>query len=257
MTATLATAVAAAFNFDRLALKAFRHLPLTAERYLAARFMPDKFWLHRVNSPGKQMELADKYAGIEFDIIFYEEQLAFENSHDKESLEKYNLEKNLEVYRRLGRERGIWFDFKNLTQENKQDARKVLSGLLTRYGVKKELVWVESPNYTALAEFRRHGYRTSYYFPYYKLEKMSAREIEAAKKKTLAAAQSGAVDAISFDGGYYDFIDSLPLPAHQTLLCWLHRQSWGEVLLEKKYAKLRNDGRIKVILVKDIGGHHR
>lgn len=42
-----------------------------------------------------------------------------------------------------------------------------------------------------------------------------------------------------------------------TLLCWLDGQSWGEVLLEKRYARLRNDARIKVILVKDRGRHHR
>lgn len=207
-----AVLLAAAFNYDRLAAKAFRLLPAAADRYLAERWLPEKFWLHRVNSPGKQLELADKYRGIEFDIIFYEAEQAFENSHDKKDLEKYNLEKQLALYRQLGQERGIWLDFKNLTQENKREARLVLSGLLAKYGVKKELVWVESGNYAALAEFKRHGFRTSYYFPYYKLDKMAAQEIEAVKKKTLAIASSGAVDAVSFYGGYYDLISALPLP---------------------------------------------
>lgn len=87
--------------------------------YLAQRYMPEKFWLHRTNSIEKQRELGYKYKnrGIEFDIIFHDKQMIFENSHDEENITKYNLEKQFKLYRELGYNEGIWLDFKNLDED--------------------------------------------------------------------------------------------------------------------------------------------
>lgn len=87
--------------------------------YLAQRYMPEKFWLHRTNSIEKQRELGYKYKnrGIEFDIIFHDKQMIFENSHDEETITKYNLEKQFKLYRELGYNEGIWLDFKNLDED--------------------------------------------------------------------------------------------------------------------------------------------
>lgn len=100
--------------------------------YLAQRYMPEKFQLHRTNSIEKQRELGYKYKnrGIEFDIIFHDKQMIFENSHDEENITKYNLEKQFKLYRELGYNEGIWLDFKNLDEENKYKAKKVLDELL-------------------------------------------------------------------------------------------------------------------------------
>lgn len=95
------------------------------------------------------------------------------------------------------------------------------------------------------------------YFPYYKFDKMPQEEIERAKRETEAIAASGSVDAVSFYGGYYSFVSSLNLPEQIVLLSWLNERSWYEVLLLKKYAAIRNDERVKVILVKDLGHYSR
>ena len=200
------------YNYDKIAASIFKKLPETINADLAEKYMPDKFWLHRTNSVDKQHEFADKYSGIEFDIIYYERENDFENSHDKKDLEKYNLEKQFAAYQRIGKPKGIWLDFKNLTENNKYAAKEKLNELLAKYQIDKNLVWLESRNWQALKVFHDDGYRTSYYLPYYKLDKMSASEIAQAKELTLKAASSGNVDAVSFYGGYYDFIKSSALP---------------------------------------------
>ena len=59
------------YNYDKIAASIFKRLPETINADLAEKYMPDKFWLHRTNSVEKQKEFADKYKGIEFDIIYY------------------------------------------------------------------------------------------------------------------------------------------------------------------------------------------
>ena len=107
------------------------------ENYLAEQYMPDKFWLHRTDSVEKQYEFTNKYKGIEFDIIYYKDENAFENSHDKKDLNKYNLEKQLQAYQDIGLPKGIWLDFKNLTESNKFAAKDTLDKLMSKYKIDK------------------------------------------------------------------------------------------------------------------------
>lgn len=44
--------------------------------------MPDKFWLHRTDSVEKQYEFTSKYKGIEFDIIYYKDEIALYGNVD-------------------------------------------------------------------------------------------------------------------------------------------------------------------------------
>lgn len=210
--------VLAFFNYDKVASKVLKRLPDKVDNYLAEMFLPEKFWLHRVNSVEKQKEFYKKYAGLEFDIIFYDKENAFENSHDVENLEKYNLEAQLKVYRDLSNYNGIWLDFKNLTDKNKIESLYVLNDLLAKYKINKDKIWVESSNWQALKVFKDAGFKTSYYFPYYNFTRMSTVEINQAKTITENIALSGNVDAISFYGGYYDFINDLKLPP--PVLCY-------------------------------------
>lgn len=207
------------FSYDKIASKILKRLPNRVDNYLAEQFLPSKFWLHRVNSVEKQMEFSEKYTGLEFDIVFYHKEMAFENSHDADCLEKFNFEKQLKLYKYLGNSNRMWLDFKNLTDENKYDSLTVLNDLLSKYNVDKNKVWVESQNWQALKVFKEAGFRTSYYFPYYNFSKMSSSEIETAKQKTERIAFSGNVDAISFYGGYYSFINSLNLPPPVLFCC--------------------------------------
>lgn len=196
--------------------------------------------------------------GVEFDIIFYKDKMAFENSHDKDNLSKYNLEEQFKIYRYLNYNEGIWLDFKNLNEDNKYEAKEVLDLLLKKYGISKDIVWLESSNWKSLDIFKQDGYRTSYYFPYYKFENMTEKEIRDIKRKTVMIANSGNVDAVSFAGKhYYDFVSNLDLPDNIVLLTWFDDSRWYNVLLNSKQKKIVRDERVKVILVKDLGNYHR
>lgn len=250
-------AVLAVFNYDVVAVKIFSAVPAVLENRLAEKLMPDKFWLHSVNSVDKQKELAHKYTGLEFDIIYYEKENAFENSHDKTDLQKYNLEKQFQQYASASENNEIWLDFKNLNENNQKESLECLNNLVAEYCIEKNKIWVESKSWQALKNFKLAGFKTSYYLPYYKFNKMTEDEIKFARKHTVDVAESGNIDAISFHGDYYSFITSLELPSHIVFLSWLDGKRWYEVLLRRKYADIRNDGRVKVILVKDTGLYHR
>lgn len=253
----LAVLCIAGYNYDKVSAKIFKILPESVNVYLAEQYLPDKFWLHRTNSVNKQYEFADKYKGIEFDIIYHADKDVFENSHDEENAAAYNLEKQFEAYNKIALPKGIWLDFKNLNEDNKINARKKLNELITKYNIDKNLIWVESDSWQSLKYFKEDNFKTSYYFPYYDLRKMSDKEKQDIRLKTQYILQSGNVDAISFSGNYYDFIKSIDCPPQIVYLSWLAEQKWGEVLLNKKFKKINLDDRVKVILVRDKGNYHR
>ena len=128
------------FNYDTIAANVLKLVPDKVDAYLAEKFLPDNFWLHRVNSVGKHKEFSAKYKGLEFDVIFHDESLAFENSHDVDSLSKFNLEEQFKVYEELGNENGIWIDFKNLSNENDSKSLMVLDNLCDKYKLKKDKI---------------------------------------------------------------------------------------------------------------------
>lgn len=215
--------------------------------------IPDRFWLHRCNSPEKLKEFSSKYSGVEVDIIFHDKKMKFETSHDPENLEYYNLENFFNTYKKNKFGNSVWLDFKNLTYENKESAEQCLSVLIKRFNIPKDRLWIESKNWKALVYFRNKGYRTSYYFPYYSKDELTA----TTQTYTENILSSGNVDAISFDEDYYEFITSLNLPKNIKLLTWLDSKKWYEVLYSSKYQNIINDDRVQVILVKDLGNFHR
>ena len=102
--------------------------------------IPEKFWLHRVNSPLKMKEFIEKYRGFEMDVIYDEKTGTFNNSHDAEDGFVF-LKDTLAQYKS---NKGIWFDIKNLTKANSLNAETCLSKLIADSGVSKKDAIVES-----------------------------------------------------------------------------------------------------------------
>lgn len=44
--------------------------------------VPDKCWLHRINTVEKMLEVSNKYTGIEIDVNFNNSKLFFDVTHD-------------------------------------------------------------------------------------------------------------------------------------------------------------------------------
>lgn len=244
-------------NYDKALAKLIDKLPNKVNFFCSEYFMPEKLWLHRVDSIEKQKEFCDKYKGLEFDIIYYESYDGFENSHDIGDYNRYDFEKTLLTYQKLNRSNGIWLDFKNLSENNKIKSCNKLNELIVKYKIDKSLIWVESNDWESLKYFKDNGFKTSYYFPYYDLKKMSDIDIKKVKMLTEDIALSGAINAISFDGDYYNFIKTMNIPNNVVFLSWFDSSSWSEVWLRSKYQDILNDEKVKVILVKDLGNYHR
>ena len=277
------------FTADRMVNTVVQWLPSNQQTALAVRYMPAKFWLHRVNSPTKQLEFSEKYAGIEMDAVFREPENHYENSHDLESLTKWPLEKQFEIYGRIGRHRGIWLDIKNLTSENADTALAELNRLVEvavresepppplsrnqsvingENSTKEELplevralrsqIWVESSCPEVLGRFRTSGYRTSFYLPIGRKQGLTEKERISLKNRIETGVVSGYIDAVSFNGDNYRLVESLQLPKTVKYLTWLDRFSWVRVkMLWWRYRWAMTDSRVEVVLVQDKGIAHR
>lgn len=175
--------------------------------------IPEKYWVHRVNSPQKLKEVGKYYAGLELDLIYHEKEQAYENSHDMVSLEKYNLCKTLDAYVQLGRKNKLWLDCKNLTEENMISARKTLDNILTQYDISKSQCLIESTNHNALKDFKDNGYIVSYYF-----SPKDKTNLNKYNDFIVKLSHSGLVDMISFDYMYHNYIISLPISKKSNFL---------------------------------------
>ncbi len=231
---------------------------LHGEKPLIEEFQnPSIFWLHRVNSPRKLKELGDKYKGLELDIIYHEKENEFENSHDVMSLKEFPLIKTLNAYSELSYKPSLWFDFKNLTIKNAKFALKRLEIILKEYNIDKNNVWLEASDIQALSLFTKAGWKTSYYVPYYNLKSLTRAEIQKIKQEIQNISFSEKVKSISFDGQYYSFIKSIKLNPNISLLTWFHTLDINQFMQHSEYKKILSDDQIKVILIKEIGHHHR
>lgn len=222
-----------------------------------------KFWLHRVNSPKRLSLQYNKYKGFELDIIFHTEMNnegggTFENSHDSDNSAWYGLEEMFKTLSDLGfaeDDKGIWLDYKNLTEENKTASLSVLETLMSKYGFDRKKFWIESSNWSALKEFRDNGFITSYYFPYCDLSKMAENDKQVAKDKIHEAFNTDSIDAVSFDYCYYDFV-SPEVKENQNMLCW-NLNNAADVMFSTRYEKCRNDKRIRIILIAETDQFYR
>lgn len=237
-------------------------LPLSAETRPCS---PDcaKIWLHRVDSPQKLTELGERFSGLELDLTYFPMLHAFENTHGNEAGKdeptpvEHPLEATLKAYQQQNQHQWLWLDFKNLTEDNATQAAEDLRALFERYHIDKSRAIIESGNAAALAMLTKHGYKTSYYVPYYDFSRMTQEEINAAATEINTIAHSGQVSALSFCGIYYDFIKQLPLPEHFPLLTWFDWVSVPHFVYDEGALKILHDPDIQAILLKQYGHHHR
>ncbi len=215
--------------------------------------IPDKCWLHRVNSVEKMLELSDKYTGIEIDVNFNNIELFFDVTHEIEDSINLSLE---EYFKYLNKnDKKIWIDFKNLTEENVENSLEVLENIIFEYDVDKTRFIIESPNYEMLKFFKERGYYTSYYVPYLDISNLNKEELKYWKNKIEYITLTGNVSAISFPSYLYLFIKSIGLKID--LLSWEGGKEWERLYLTKITRNMLKDEQLKVILIMDIGNYSR
>lgn len=213
--------------------------------------IPEKFWLHRVNSPLKMKEFIEKYRGFEMDVIYNEEAGTFNNSHDAEDGFVF-LKDTLAQYKS---NKGIWFDIKNLTKTNSSNAEACLSRLIADSGVNKKDAIVESHCLPCLNIFASKGWKTAYYI----LNEQEPLPLQSQEnlKNQLTMAQNSVCDYLSMDGHVYNFIKQNDLLRNKKYLVWYHWEPWYKVNNREEYRDSVNDHNVEIVLVKDRGSYHR
>ena len=152
--------------------------------------VPDKIYLHRTDEPKKVEDYFGLYQNFEIDTHFFDDEMAqnvgknapyFDVGHDglKHSI-GLNLKEMLALIRQKDDEfkakalpkqiktrAKIWLDFKNLSDKNAKQALQELIKICKQTRFKHGDIIVESGDYKALSAFKKAGFYTSYYVPYY------------------------------------------------------------------------------------------
>lgn len=218
---------------------------------------PKKYWLHRMNDSVNldNKNLMTKYKGIEIDIRYEEGTNDFDVNHDNHNGIDNSLRAYLSKMKEYGWTHKIWFDFKNLNEKNANSALILLNNILAVNGISKDRVIVESHSLEGNKIFHDDSYYTSFYLPYYKLEKMSDKEKEQQRKYIYDITKSGAINAVSFPAYEYDFVASVKGIENVDMLTWEsgggERGMWVQSYYSDFGQKLLRDSRIKVILVNE------
>ena len=211
--------------------------------------MEERFWLHGCNSIKKLQTTGSKYAGVEFDIIYYAETDTFGVSHDIENVISLPLEKSI-VYL-AETDQMIWLDFKNLTEQNKTASRNCLNAILNRHRIDKSRIVVESNAPSSLEHYTEDGFYTSYYCPINDKNTFASVQTKKAYIDHIRqVSQSKNIRALSCAANYFSLVrEAAP---QMELLTWERNDDkwWGFYLLPSLRA-IRNDKNVKAILVYD------
>ncbi len=134
-----------------------------------------KIWAHRVNSNEKLIQALDKFKGIEFDVVFLQNDNDFDINHPPAKSIHLLLDKYCSIIPNPSNYH-YWVDFKNLTSENKQQSLNKLNYLANKYKINKTNMVVESSNPSNLEGYTKAGYFTSYYLPI-ELSKLNEKDL--------------------------------------------------------------------------------
>lgn len=207
---------------------------------------PSKIWLHRCNNLDLLYERASNYSGIEVDVVYYHDLEALEVNHPPQErshlfLDDYLLLLSKKEYNT------IWFDLKNLEDNNAELISLFLASMCEEYQVQRENIIVESPRVDLLHHFSDKNFRTSYYLPYNWYTK-SKEEQELILQSIELAHQLYSTDFMSLD--YHEYPVIREYFPEDTLLIW--HTLYGEMnKLEARYLlfKILEDTRVEAVLL--------
>ena len=209
----------------------------------------EKFWVHRCNSVEKVKIAAEKFSGVEIDANFYPAESfgrKFDISHDSQEAVNFALEKFMPIFAETDTK--IWFDFKNLSEENSAESLNELENLLQKYNIEKSRLIVENHNFHALKTFHDAGFYTSFYVTVNEKILNSPEMQDNFRQEVQDAVNSGFVNAVSFPVEYYELVKNCGVNAD--LLTWnTHNERWWTFLRKSELRKIVEDTQVKVILI--------
>jgi len=207
----------------------------------------EKVWAHHVNSIEKAQWVADKYTGIEMDIVFDSLGKTFEVRHPPGEVSGPGLEQMLASIPHVS-EHYFWLDFKNLEEGNKREAVLALTTLLAKHQLLDRVI-VESPDPEALALFTQEGFHTSYYLPTFDIATAGPVELTAYYNEVRERLSRSRVSALSAPSESFVFMEKY-FPDRDYLVWHLNRQDSS---FRSTLSWLKGNKAIKVILVTPEG----
>lgn len=216
---------------------------------------PDKIGLHRCNSLEKLEEKGGAYALIEVDVCIRERGL-MDVTHDEDTTFGLDVSSYF-VYLQKNPENRMWMDVKNLDEANLDSFLYSLDSLCRTYDIAHERLIVESPRWDLMRRLTIRDYFTSYYVDAPKPSDLTRRQTDSVITRLDRVAASGCVKALSFPGWWYMTLRGQYKDRDIAFLVWEHRSIEWEVFLSPVGRLMLADERLKAILVKDKGKHHR
>lgn len=222
------------------------------ERGLSSRVFP-----HRVNSLGKLNDVwYSGFRSFEVDVRFGDNNTrSYQVGHD-ELVMGHSFEELLDSVP-FGNIDRIWFDLKNLTEENSADALDALESLDRKYHFKGKLIVESGTDSATFKIFREHGWHTSYYTPTNAivslLEQNDTDGMELLAEAIANRVKEQKVSAISFDNRTYSFIKTHVEPLLEDDIiyhAWYGPPVWSDTFTSDLVKNaLFLDKRVKTILV--------
>lgn len=204
----------------------------------------NKDWVKAVNSPVLMQALDTATAGLEMDIYFDKTLNKFFVYHDSSNVSTQTLEEQLEIYKSRKLMASIWLDFKNLSDNNENNALQKLVLLRNYYHLQNKLI-VESPNIKNLNSFCNNDFYTSFYVPFFNPYLMDEAAIISEIDSISSLLNAHKVSALS---GYYFQIPMLKkfFPT-ANLLTWVETSGFSLVAPVFNY-QLMAEEQIKIVL---------
>lgn len=208
----------------------------------------EKLWLHRCVTMEKLRATRKDYPNIEVDVVFWHHSGLFDVSHDVDNASYLPLDSIFSYM--SGQEGRMWLDVKNLNARNRLAMLRGLNALCQRYGIAKDRLIVESPQWQQLRAFTDAGYYTSMYVPFAYEHDMTPAQVDSCIAILQAVADRGAVRALSFPGRWYA---TLKRKLHRSidLLTWRNHWTQLQLLCRPSGRRMLADPQLKVILVKE------
>ncbi|MFT3982072.1 MAG: hypothetical protein QM687_16510 [Ferruginibacter sp.] len=126
----------------------------------------EKKWRKAVNTPALAAVLDSSVSGFEMDLYFDTAKKSFYVYHDTSVISNVLIEDILQVVEQKRLAPSIWFDIKNLSEQNKNLVLEKVCALRSRFGLQKRML-IESPNISCLTTFCDSSFYTSFYTPFF------------------------------------------------------------------------------------------
>ncbi|GAM57566.1 hypothetical protein JCM19231_2685 [Vibrio ishigakensis] len=185
---------------------AIQSLPL----YQAQTALADKnLMAHRVNTVGAMDDAKHQgFKQIEVDLIFDEKSGKLMLGHGQKTLSGQSLEEYLAFEN--GQFEALWFDVKNLDQNNLEDVVEQLETLDSRYQIKPRTLVETSSTSLQIAKLSSLGWKMSYYLPTQlsqQLQQANEAEITDYAKGLFLQLKGQKMRSLSFDISLLSFVE--------------------------------------------------